>query len=42
MEIKMAPTYANLILAYLEENLYEIIGKKYNIKAELIRLWKDT
>ena len=24
----MAPTYATLALAYLEENLYEIIGKK--------------
>ena len=27
---KMAPTYTTLILAYLEENLYEIIGQKYN------------
>ena len=38
----MAPTYATLYLAYLEENLYEIIGKKYNnnIKTEFIRSWK--
>ena len=28
MRTKMAPTYATLTLAYLEENLYEIIGKK--------------
>ena len=28
MGTKMAPTYATLTLAYLEENLYEIIGKK--------------
>ena len=27
METKMAPTYTTLILAYSEENLYEIIGK---------------
>ena len=26
----MAPTYTILIQAILEENLYEIIGKKYN------------
>ena len=28
METKMVPTYATLTLAYLEENIYEIIGKK--------------
>ena len=27
MGSKMAPTYATLTLAYLEENQYEIIGK---------------
>ena len=27
MGTKMAPTYATLTLAYLEENLFEIIGK---------------
>ena len=34
MGTKMAPTYATLTLSYLEENLYEKIGKKYgnNIK----------
>ena len=39
---KMAPTYATLTLAYLEENLYEIIGKKYgnNIKEEFTISWK--
>ena len=26
---KMAPIYAILTLAYLQENLYEKIGKKY-------------
>ena len=30
METKMAPTYATLIFAFSEENLHEIIGKKYN------------
>ena len=31
----MAPTYSTLTFAYLEENLYEIIGKKYgDIKVE--------
>ena len=29
MGTKMASTYATLTLAYLEENLYEIIGEKY-------------
>ena len=29
MGTRMAPTYTTLTLAYLEENLYEIIGKKY-------------
>ena len=28
MGTKIAPTYATLTLAYLEENLYKIIGKK--------------
>ena len=38
----MAPTYATLSLAYLEENLYKIIGKKYgnNVKTDFIRSWK--
>ena len=41
MRTKMVLTYATLTLAYLEENLYEIIGKKYNnIKTEFIRSWK--
>ena len=30
MGTKITPTYGNLTFAYLEENLYEIIGKKYN------------
>ena len=30
MGTKMAPTYDTPTFAYLEENLYEIIGKKYN------------
>ena len=29
METKMGPTYTTLTLAYLKENLYEVIGKKY-------------
>ena len=38
---KMAPTYANLTLTCLNENLYEIIGEKYNnIETELIISWK--
>ena len=42
METKMAPTYATLTLAYLEENLYEIIGKKYgnDIKENFTKSWK--
>ena len=42
METKMAPTYATLTLAYLEESLYEIIGKKYSndIKEEFTKSWK--
>ena len=28
MGTKMVPIYATLTLAYFEENLYEIIGKK--------------
>ena len=38
----MVPTYATQTLAYLEENLYEIIGKKYgnNIKEEFTKSWK--
>ena len=36
MGTKMALTYFTLILAYLEENLFEIIGKIYNnLKTEL-------
>ena len=38
----MSPMYATLTLVYLEENLYEIIGKKYkNIKTEFNRSWKN-
>ena len=42
METKMAPTYATLTAAFLEENLHEIIGKKYNenIKREFTKSWK--
>ena len=42
MGTKMTPTYAILTLAYLEEKLYEIIGKKYDkdIKEEFIKSWK--
>ena len=42
MGAKMAPTYATLTLAYLEEKLYEEIGTKYgdHIKAEFIESWK--
>ena len=38
----MAPTYATLTLAYLEENLYEIIGKKNDndIKEDFTKSWK--
>ena len=38
----MVPTYATLTLAYLEENLYEIIGKKYgnDTKEEFPKSWK--
>ena len=38
MGTEMAQTYATLILAYLEESLYEKIGKKYSndIKEEFI------
>ena len=50
MGTKMAPTYATLTLAYLEENLYKIIGKKYsnnikkygnNIKGEFTKSYSD-
>ena len=30
MGTKMAPTYDTRILTFLEENLFEILGKKYN------------
>ena len=35
----MAPAYATLTLAYFEENLYEIIGKKIRqkYKTHLLR-----
>ena len=38
----MAPTHATLTFEYLEENLNEIIGKKYgnNIKREFTQSWK--
>ena len=40
MGTKLAPTYTVLTLAYLEENLHEIIGKKYNNKkTEFIGWW---
>ena len=41
MGTKMAPIYVTLTLAYLEENLYEIIGKKYGnyMKEEFIQSW---
>ena len=44
MGTKMAPTYATLALADLEESLYDVIGSKYgnNIKKEnLLSLGKD-
>ena len=41
MGTKLAPTYATLTLSYLEENLYEIIGKKYNnVVGEFTKSWK--
>ena len=42
MGTKMAPTYATVTLAYLKENLYEMIGKKYgnDIKEEFTKSWK--
>ena len=38
----MAPPHVTLTVAYLEENLYEIIGKKYgnDIKEEFTKSWK--
>ena len=41
---KIAPTYATLTLIYLEDNLYDIIGKKYsnNIKQTLLDHRNDT
>ena len=41
MGTKMAPIYATFTLKYLQENLYEIIGKKYNIKRNLRGHGKD-
>ena len=43
MRMKIATTYDTLTLAFLEENLYEIIGKKKyneNIKREFTKSWK--
>ena len=40
MGTKMAPPHPTLIMGYVEENLYEIIGKRYSIKTEFIRSWK--
>ena len=42
MGTKMAPKYAIITLAFLEEDLYEIIGKKYgnSIKNEFTKSWK--
>ena len=39
---KMAPTYPTLTLAYLEEKLYEKMGKKYSndIKEDFTKSWK--
>ena len=36
----MMPTYATLTLAYLEENLYKINGKKYGNEEEFTKSWK--
>ena len=44
MKTKMAPTNATLTLAYVEENSYEIIGKKKDnndIKSEFLDYGKD-
>ena len=38
MGIELARIYSNLTLAFLEENLYEIMGKRYNIKTECISI----
>ena len=42
MGTKMTPTYTTLTVAYLEENLYEIIGKKYgnDIKEGFTKSWE--
>ena len=42
MGTKMEPTIATLTLAYLKENPYEIIGKKYgnDIKEDFTKSWK--
>ena len=42
MGTKMEPTYTTLTFAYLEENLYEILGKTYNnnIKTEFTESWR--
>ena len=41
MGTKMAPTYATLTLAYLEENNDNMIGKnKDYIKEEFTKSWK--
>ena len=42
MRTKMVPIYTTLTLAYQEENLHEIISKKYNNikKTEFTRSWK--
>jgi len=42
MGTKMAPTYATLTLAYLEEHLYDKIEQEYgnNIKMNFIKSWK--
>ena len=44
MGTKMVPIHTTQNLAYLKENLYEIIGKKYgnNIKREFTNHGKDT
>ena len=39
---KMAPMYTTLTFAYLQENLYEIVGKTIVLKQNLLDNGKDT
>lgn len=43
MGTKMAPTYATLVMGYLEKQLYEKFEEKYgnHYKEELIKLFND-